>query len=146
MDGLLQELLCLFAGNEVGLRWNHRFSRLLALYICHIYSTSSSGQGKTALGAVEMQIPYRSFYHFIIRAWHFLHVVFSFEFLQLTIVWNYFLRNYLLIGRVGFSVAVEKKKNSKPDIYSFSYTERETDREKKESITSADLILNLTMK
>lgn len=146
MDGLLQELLCLFAGNEVGLRWNHRFSRLLALYICHIYSTSSSGQGKTALGAVEMQIPYRSFYHFIIRAWHFLHVVFSFEFLQLTIVWNYFLRNYLLIGRVGFSVAVEKKKTVS-QIYIASAIQRERlTGKKKESITSADLILNLTMK
>ena len=146
MGRLSQDLLCLFAGNAVGLRWNHRFSRLLALYICHIYSTSSSGQGKTALGAVEMQIPYRSLYYFIIRAWPFFYVVFSFEFLQLTIEWNYILRNYLLIGRVGFSVAVEKK-NSKPDIYSFSHTERKTDREKKGNcITSTDLILNLTMK
>ena len=30
-----------------------------------------SGQGKMALGAVERQIPYRSLYNFIIRAWPF---------------------------------------------------------------------------
>ena len=44
---------------------------LVYLNICHIYSTSSLGQGKTALGPVEMQIPYRSLYHFIIRTWPF---------------------------------------------------------------------------
>ena len=59
---------------------------LVYLNICHIYSTSSLGQGKTALGPVEMQIPYRSLYHFIIRTWPFFYVVFSFEFLQLAIV------------------------------------------------------------
>lgn len=95
-----------------------------------------------------MQIPYRSLYHFIIRTWPFFYVVFSFEFLQLAIVWNYILWNYLLIGRVGFSVAVERKKNSKPDHYIASAIQRDGDwqGEKKESITSADLILNLTMK
>ena len=77
----------------------------------------------------------------------FFYVAFSFEFLQLTTMWNYFLRNYLLIGRVGFSVAVEKKKTVS-QIYIASAIQRERDwqGEKKESITSADLILNLTMK
>ena len=127
--------LSLWIGNEVGLRWNHRFSWLLALYICHIYSTSSLGQGKTALGAVEMQIPYRSLYYFIIRAWPFFYVVFSFAGVLAT--YNrvkLFSAELLTHWTCGFQRCCREKKNSKPDIYSFSHTDRERLTGKKQGI------------
>lgn len=105
------------------------------------------GKGKRPFGAVEMQIPYRSLYHFIIRAWPFFLRRFQFRVLATCNSVKLYSVELLTHWTCGFQCCCREKKNSKPDIHSFSHIERETDRgKKKESITSADLILNLTMK
>ena len=93
------------------------------------------GKGKMALGAVEMQIPYRSLYYFIIRTWPFFYVVFSFAGVLAT--YNrvkLFSAELLTHWTRGFQRCCREKKNSKPDIYSFSHTDRERLTGKKKGI------------
>ena len=100
------------------------------------------GKGKRPLGRLKCKKPYRPYFYFIVRAQPFLRH-FQFRVLATYNSVKLFPAELLTHWACGFQRCCREKKNSKPGIYliySFSHTERETDRGKKSIVFNTSVL------